>query len=442
MSAFEKTSTITVHGFGFGNFDPSPQVKIGNTFANYAVWKSPTVIEAIIRPGTGENLPISVYEMGHSVTTPTGANGFSYSAPVIRAIKVNPHGEPHGPVTGGYEVTIQGSNFGTSDQNATVKFNASLCSPLVWTADSSVVCFAPRGIGTRIPVSIAVPNGFLSMGRSDGIFNYDSPVIQELQADTGGPYTYDFEGGARLTIFGINFDAVSKVKVGKRPSASGGWQAERTYDCFIPGTFYINSTTSPEPCYEPPKKCVGGLRDGLACVDTRLNTDCEGGGLCTPDWCSTPVWWGARGDKSLNPSLCASKSFVQCSSNPNDIACDPCSLMCPTNWYTKYESAHKICSVERLQCELPAEGGRFNVMVELAGQESQWVDCTNPVIDCSKRVCGNICMNGPNVGQSCTTGPTPVCQGGTQRDSTVCTPQNPVECGAMNGWNREGSDVL
>ena len=38
-----------------------------------------------------------------------------------------------------------------------------------------------------------------------------------------------------------------------------------------------------------------------------------------------------------------------------------------TCMYPPPQSAHKVCSVELLKCELPAEGGRFNLMVELAG---------------------------------------------------------------------------
>lgn len=53
-------------------------------------------------------------------------------------------------------------------------------------------------------------------------------------------------------------------------------------------------------------------------------------------------------------------------SDVNDIACDPCSLTCPASWSTKYLSAHKICTVERLSCELPVTARRVLCRVERA----------------------------------------------------------------------------
>ena len=96
---------------------------------------------------------------GADFTGVVGLAAFSYSAPMVTSIDASPHGQPHGPVTGRYQVTVLWSNFGAGDDKPEVKFTSSDCHPLVWTSDSSVVCFAPRGIGTDIPVSLAVPDG-------------------------------------------------------------------------------------------------------------------------------------------------------------------------------------------------------------------------------------------------------------------------------------------
>ena len=67
-----------------------------------------------------------------------------------------------------------------------------------------------------------------------------------MAADTGTPYTYNFEGGEILTVFGSNFDYQSTVLIGKRTGRtvvdSDPWMPQPFYDCGIPGTFYINST--------------------------------------------------------------------------------------------------------------------------------------------------------------------------------------------------------
>ncbi len=85
---------------------------------------------------------------------------------------------------------------------------------------------------------------------------------------SGDAYTYNFEGGVILTVFGINFDYEAEVVVGGLP-------------CQIPGTFFINSTTSAQTCYKPPYICSGGTKTGLACVDIEYSSDCPGGGTCT-----------------------------------------------------------------------------------------------------------------------------------------------------------------
>ena len=215
-----------------------------------------------------------------------------------------------------YQVTVLGSNFGAGDDQPEVKFTNSDCYPLVWTSDSSVVCFAPRGIGTDIPVSLAVPNGILSPWRSDGVFTYDRPRIRQVSADTGKPYTYNFEGGEILTVFGTNFDYRSNVYIGKRTGRTvidyDPWSPDQFYDCGMPGTFYINSTESPDPCYEPPKVCKGGAHHGNPCVGDQAVGDTCVGGRCEADWCGTPEWWGARKNIQEFPEHCLDREKQLC----------------------------------------------------------------------------------------------------------------------------------
>ena len=52
-------TTITVTGIGFGSAASPVRIKVGDTFAWSAVWKSENTIEAIVSPGTGNNLPIA-----------------------------------------------------------------------------------------------------------------------------------------------------------------------------------------------------------------------------------------------------------------------------------------------------------------------------------------------------------------------------------------------
>jgi hypothetical protein len=75
-------------------------------------------------------------------------------------------------------VTVLGTNFGAGDDRPVVRFTSSECKPLIWTSDSSLVCFTPRGIGTDIPVSVGVPDGRQSLWRTDAFFTYDRPQVR------------------------------------------------------------------------------------------------------------------------------------------------------------------------------------------------------------------------------------------------------------------------
>ena len=248
-------------------------------------------------------------------------------------------------------------------------------------------------------------------------------------------------------MWGTNFDQSAHVLIGKRSEASEPFPGlekdgeiksvpkQRTYSCGNKGSFRIlTEKSNPEvlPCIKPPHKCSGGTRNGLPCVgDQNIGHTCPSGGVCLPDWCDTPAWWQARKKLADFPNHCKDLQAQTCPGGTGEVACDPCPLQCKPNWYTKYESSLKICSVEELQCELIAEGGRFNVMVELAGQESNWTDCSDAVIDCAKRTCGTVCANGPNAGMLCDgSGSDKICQGGTENDGTKC-PSGPSQCGSL-----------
>ena len=129
----------------------------------------------------------------------------------MTSIDADPHGYPHGPVTGGYFVTVLGRNFGAADEEPVVQFVSSYCKPLLWTSDSTVRCQAPRGIGTGIQVSLGVPKGQRVPAREDSTFTYDRPLISQLSADAmGKAYTFDFEGGGTLTVWGTNCVGVGR----------------------------------------------------------------------------------------------------------------------------------------------------------------------------------------------------------------------------------------
>ena len=67
---------------------------------------SPTSIEAVLNAGTGQALPVAVLAHGADFTGVVGIAAFCYSAPVVTSLHASPHGHPHGPVTGRYQVMV------------------------------------------------------------------------------------------------------------------------------------------------------------------------------------------------------------------------------------------------------------------------------------------------------------------------------------------------
>eukprot|EP00960_Hanusia_phi_P072082 767700-Hanusia_phi.AAC.3 len=256
--------TVSVIGEGFGKTDPTPEIKIGNSFCRSSTWQSPTMIHCMLAPGVGEMQVVSIFAGGVSDST-GGMDSllFSYSAPVITGLE-----RQGGPTTGRYVLTIYGANFGIHWNekvpfDGKVKMNLTLCSPSQWISDSTLRCAVPPGQSRNVPVLVEIPadeprdkcDGFyigqttkiedpraVRCGICQGcyVFNYDAPVIQRLAAGVNkAPETYLFRGGEVLTIFGSNFGFDAAVAIGPDPNTG------ETYYCDFQRTFVVNTFECP-----------------------------------------------------------------------------------------------------------------------------------------------------------------------------------------------------
>jgi len=174
-------TNITLTGTNFGS---GGSVTVGGIPAlSYPSWGQGTIVFQL-PPGVGSNLPV-VVTAGNQ---PGPAAYFSYDAPGIKSLSPT-----NGPTAGGINVTITGTNFGTTGF-IEVGGHPALLGTNGWTP-TNIQCVLPRGQGKNQPVVVMVA-GQPSIARS---FDYDPPIVYAI-SPTNGPTA----GGVLITLTGTN----------------------------------------------------------------------------------------------------------------------------------------------------------------------------------------------------------------------------------------------
>ena len=118
-----------------------------------------------------------------------------------------------GPVTGGTEVTIVGTDFGGATD---VKFGSVDADWFIVNSDSSITAAAPAAATTgTVDVTVTTYSGTSSTGSADQ-FTYDAvsaPTISSITTNTSD----STNGGATVTINGSSFDNATEVDFGGVP---------------------------------------------------------------------------------------------------------------------------------------------------------------------------------------------------------------------------------
>lgn len=190
-------TVLTIHGSSFGT---SGTVKIGGVNCSVQSWAH-TQIECVAPVGQGTSVPVVVaWEGQESAPAP-----LSYSPPSITGIS------PSSAATvGGTILTITGGNFGIS---GTVRLGGGDCTVSNWT-HTTIVCFAPEGQGTNLPVTVTVA-GQVS---SPKLFGYTAPSITGINPTAAATL-----GGTVLTITGNNFGLNGIVRLGTSTCTVSNW---------------------------------------------------------------------------------------------------------------------------------------------------------------------------------------------------------------------------
>src|SRR5712691_3373275 len=174
-------ASVTITGTTFGSTQGTSTVKFNGTTASVTTWGSSSIAVTVPSGATTGNVVVTVSNQASN-----GVNFTVVPAPSITSLSVT-----MGAV--GAAVTINGSNFGTSQGTSTVKFNGTTATVTTWGA-SSIAVTVPSGATTGSVVVHA--SGVDSNGSSFTVV--PAPSISSLSITTGAV-------GAAVTITGSNF---------------------------------------------------------------------------------------------------------------------------------------------------------------------------------------------------------------------------------------------
>jgi len=105
---------VTVIGSNFGTSNNNPSVTIGGRPCQSVVWLSNSKLQCVSPPGIGIG-DVRVFVLDLSSPENFGTI-FEFDAPAIESLEPN-----HGPSTGGFYITVHGTNFGARPARAPLR---------------------------------------------------------------------------------------------------------------------------------------------------------------------------------------------------------------------------------------------------------------------------------------------------------------------------------
>ena len=150
-------------------------------------------------------------------STPVGIayGAFTFDAPTVTATD-----DVMGVPSGGYSVTLLGTNFGHADLTATITVGPTECSTTSWSSLTVMACQGSAGVGDALPFNVLIVD---AIGTLAGQFTYSGPVASFYNLHNGPT-----SGGASVSVmgdsFGFGFDSTPTVTL-------GGTEATSQRDC-------------------------------------------------------------------------------------------------------------------------------------------------------------------------------------------------------------------
>jgi len=183
--------SLSVSGYGFGQFSASLHVRISSTACNSVMWISDSFILCKVGFGVGKLLSLSV-SVSRQVQLLSGL--LSFQAPTASSIFPNSV-----PSSGFTTVTVSGTSVGFAQVSSglRVTINSTASASTSWLSDTSVKSMIAQVIGPSLSVGFTVASQSCIL---DNQFSSSAPIIS-----SSAPISHSTVGGSILSLFGKHF---------------------------------------------------------------------------------------------------------------------------------------------------------------------------------------------------------------------------------------------
>lgn len=191
-------TTVTVTGTGFLG---ATAVTFGGTAVASFTVVSDTSITAPAPAHVAGAVNVAVTAPG-GTTAATAASQYTYQTPAPAVTGLAP---TFGPVTGGTQVTISGTDFTGA---TAVAFGGTAAASFSVVSATSLTAVSPAGVGT-VDVTVTTPAGTSAVSAADRFTYTPAPTITLVSPNSGST-----AGGTAVTITGTNFLGGATVAFG------------------------------------------------------------------------------------------------------------------------------------------------------------------------------------------------------------------------------------
>ncbi len=197
-------TAVTITGT---NFTGATGVKFGSTAASTFTVNTATSISATSPAGAAAAVDVTV-TTPFGTTATSAADQFTYvSPPTVTSVVPN-----SGPIAGGTEVTITGTNFTGA---TVVNFGGTAAATFSVTNATNISATSPAGTGT-VDVTVTTASGTSATVAGDKFTYTPPPTVTGLSPSNGTT-----AGGTSVTITGATLTGATAVHFG--PSAAAGY---------------------------------------------------------------------------------------------------------------------------------------------------------------------------------------------------------------------------
>lgn len=218
---------VSLPGDNYGTSPTSLKLSVGGEACERSTWVSNTMAKCFVPAGVGITHVVAEVEGQKSDDSKDDSDVFSYDAPKLTMI--NPSsGNPEG----GLLVTLEGKNFGSRKDKASVLLGDTPAR-VVHVTNNQILFVLPPGEGQEdVSVRVAGQENVVAKGEETVVMAYSGPRVTGVSPNHG-----QTQGGQAVTILGRDLGLANSkidVEVGGIDCIESTWVSETAVTCVTP----------------------------------------------------------------------------------------------------------------------------------------------------------------------------------------------------------------